>query len=449
MSAKVPHSNRVRPVAGSTVPAQMLRRAIAASLVASVLEWFDFIIYGMFAVVIGRLFFPTESAAASLLLSFATFGVGFAMRPLGGVLLGLYGDRVGRNKALALTVTLMAAGTACMAVLPGYAAIGVAAPVLMVLARIVQGFSAGGAFASGTTILIEFAPANRRGLYGSLQAVAAAAAIAGGALAAWLITANLTPAALDAWGWRVPFLIGVLSGPIGWYIHARVDDSPEFRAWLQARRATAPATVGASLGELFRRYPRELVSTMGVVIVNTVALYIVLFFIPAFAEQHFGLAGAGVTLSTFIASLITLAVCPLSGWLSDVYGRKAVFLTGVVFSVCAAWFLYRHFLAAPSFTTLLAAQTGVAFFLGVTWGPQSTAVTEAFPVGVRSTGAAIAYNVAVLLFGGLAPLLNTWLVKATGNVMVPVYYVLIAAVIGFVGAAWLPRICGRSVVQAA
>ena len=182
------------------VPPAMLRRVVIASVLGNALEWFDFAIFGLFAVIISRLFFPADSEFASMLLTLATFGVGFAVRPLGGVVLGLYGDRVGRKKALSLTILLMAAGTGLMGVLPTYAAIGIAAPVLMVLARLIQGFSTGGEFSGATTMLIEFAPRRLRGFYGSFQMCSQALAFSCGALVAYLLTGHLTPESLDAWG---------------------------------------------------------------------------------------------------------------------------------------------------------------------------------------------------------------------------------------------------------
>src|SRR3546814_822120 len=187
----------------------MIRRASVASVIGNALAWFDFAIYGLFAVVISKLFFPAHNDYSSLLLALATFGVGFAVRPLGGVLLGLYGDRMGRKKALSLPILLMAAGTGLIGILPTYAAIGIAAPIILVLLRLVQGFSAGGEFSGATTMLIEFVPEHRRGFYGSFQMCSQALALSCGALTAYLLTVNLSAAALESWGWRIPFLFGI------------------------------------------------------------------------------------------------------------------------------------------------------------------------------------------------------------------------------------------------
>jgi MFS family permease len=428
------------------VSPRMMRRVVAASVIGNALEWFDFAIFGLFAVVISRLFFPAHSDFASLLLALATFGVGFAMRPLGGVVLGLYGDRVGRKKALSLTILLMAIGTGMMGILPTYEAIGIAAPLLMVLARLIQGFSTGGEFSGATTMLIEFAPEHRRGFYGSFQMCSQALAFSCGALAAYLLTAHLSPHDLDAWGWRIPFLFGILVGPVGWIIRARIDESPEFVAYMRDKAGKAQAgrdSVRSSFASLFRDYPREMLATLCICVVGTVSAYVFVFFMPIFAKRQLGMPIADVNLATFVGTAVLLVCCPLAGHLSDRYGRKAVYLPGMIAYGIAGYFLFRHFVQSPSFESLLLAQVLISFFMSFFWGPTPITLTEVFPVGVRSTGASITYNVAVLVFGGLAPLFNTWLVKATGSNMAPIYYVMASVLIGLVGALLLPGTAAR------
>ncbi len=426
------------------VPPAMLRRVVIASVLGNALEWFDFAIFGLFAVIISRLFFPADSEFASMLLTLATFGVGFAVRPLGGVVLGLYGDRVGRKKALSLTILLMAAGTGLMGVLPTYAAIGIAAPVLMVLARLIQGFSTGGEFSGATTMLIEFAPRRLRGFYGSFQMCSQALAFSCDALVAYLLTGHLTPESLDAWGWRLPFLFGIIIGPVGWLIRIHLDESPEFRAYARNRPQTVRPGIRSSLVDLFGDHPREILSSMGVCIVGTVSAYVFVFFMPIFAKKQMGLAVADVNLATFFATAVLLVCCPLSGYLSDRFGRRAVLLPGIVAYGVAAYVLFAHFVLAPSYESFLLAQVVIALCMSFFWGPTPIVMTEVFPVGVRSTGASITYNVAVLLFGGLAPLYNTWLVEATGSDMAPIYYVMVSVVIGLAGALALPALHARS-----
>jgi len=212
---------------------------IAAAVIGNALEWYDFIVFGFFAVIIARLFFPSDSQYASLLLTTATFGVGFFMRPVGGIVLGIYADRRGRKAALLMVIALMTVSTAMIAFAPTYAAIGVGAPLIIVLARLLQGFSAGGEFASATAFLMESAPAQRRGFYGSWQMVGQGLAVLIGAILGTVLTRSLTPGALDSWGWRMPFLFGLIIGPLGLYIRRNLDETSAF---LQSSQSAAGQT---------------------------------------------------------------------------------------------------------------------------------------------------------------------------------------------------------------
>ncbi|BDD91315.1 MFS transporter [Pandoraea sp. NE5] len=416
----------------------MVRKVVIASVLGNAFEWFDFAIYGLFAVMIAKLFFPSGNEFASMLLTLATFGVGFAVRPLGGVLLGLYGDRVGRKKALSLTIVLMAVGTGMIGILPTHEAIGIAAPILMVLARLIQGFSVGGEFSGATTMLVEFAPANRRGFFGSFQMCSQALAFSLGALVAYLLTVNLAPHDLESWGWRLPFLLGILIGPVGWLIRSNVDESPEFLNYANDVKRGKIQRVNTPLRTVFRDYPRAVFGTLGISVVGTVSAYVFVFFLPIFAKKQLGMSAADVNLSTFIATLVILVFCPLAGYLSDRYGRKAVLLPAIIAYGVASYVLFKHFVTLPSLGSLLAVQIGVSFFMSFFWGPTPIVLTEVFPVSVRSTGAAVTYNLAVLVFGGLAPFLNTWLVHVTGSNLAPIYYVLTSVVVGLAGVLVLP-----------
>lgn len=424
---------------GARVPAPaMVRKVVIASVLGNAFEWFDFAIYGLFAVMIAKLYFPSGNEFASLLLTLATFGVGFAVRPLGGVLLGLYGDRVGRKKALSLTIVLMSVGTGMIGILPTHEAIGLAAPILMVLARLIQGFSVGGEFSGATTMLVEFAPVNRRGFYGSFQMCSQALAFSIGALVAYLLTVNLTPHDLESWGWRLPFLFGILIGPVGWLIRSTVDESPEFIAYANDIQRGTVKRVNTPLRAVFRDHARAVLGTLGVSIVGTVSAYVFVFFLPIFAKKQLGMAASDVNLSTFIGTLIILAVCPLAGYLSDRFSRKSVMLPAIVAYGIASYVLFRQLVNVPTFGSLLAVQVGVSFLMSFFWGPTPVVLTEVFPVSVRSTGAAVTYNLAVLIFGGLAPFVNTWLVHATGSNLAPIYYVQLSVLIGIAGVLVLP-----------
>ncbi len=377
------------------------------------------------------MFFPTQSEFASLLLTMATFGVGFFMRPVGGIVLGLYADRKGRKAALQLIIGLMTLSMAMIAFAPPYAAIGVAAPLLMVLARFLQGFATGGEFASATSFLVEAAPAGRRGYYGSLQMVGQSLAALTGALAAALVTRGLTPEQVDSWGWRLPFMFGLIIGPVGLYIRRHLEET---EAFLEARRT--PSAVPPAGRSLAAHADRMLVS-FGLVICATIAYYVVLVYMPTFARTQLGIPLADAFTAQVIGLLCLTAVIPLCGALSDRVGRKPVLLAATVALFVLLLPLFHWVLASPTLTRLAVMQGVLCSVVGVYFGPISTALAEQFPTGFRSTGLAIAYNFAVMLFGGFAQFIVTWLIQVTGSSLAPAYYVMFGAAVGLTASLFL------------
>jgi MFS transporter, MHS family, proline/betaine transporter len=417
----------------------MIRRVVLASVVGNAFEWFDFVIYGVFATTIAKLYFPAADALSSLSLTLATFGVGFAVRPLGGVLLSMYGDRVGRRQALLLTITLMALGTGMIGLMPTYAAIGLGAPILIMVARMIQGISAGAEFSVATTILVEFAPARCRGFLGSFQMCAQALATSCGAAVSWWLSSHLDSAQFESWGWRLPFLWGVLVGPVGWVIRTTIDESPEFLAYVRSIARAPKHASDVSVKRLLEHHARAVFSGMGFCVVGTVSAFVFNIFLPIFAKQKLGIAASDASYSTFVGTAILVLLCPLTGYLSDRLGRTIILQIGVLGYGLTAWLLFHRFVAHPSFLTLLELQVGVAIFMSFIWGPAPIALTEIFPVGFRSTGMALTYNLSVMIFGGGAPFINTWLVKLTGSNLVPIYYVAFSVVIGFAGVCLMPK----------
>lgn len=411
------------------VSANMRRRVVIASVLGNAFEWFDFAIYGMFAALISKLYFPAADHGTSLLMGLATFGVAFAVRPIGGLVLGMYADRHGRRRALSLMILMMAGGTAMIGVLPTYASIGMAASVLMLIARLIQGFSVGGEYASASAMLVEFAPKGRRGLYGSFQMCSQSLAFSAGAGVVYLLSSNLAAADLESWGWRLPFLFGVLIGPIGYYLRTQVDETPEFRRF-QDQRIKPERT---NLRTLFTRYPRELIGSFCLVVTGTASNYVMLLYLPIYAVRELGLSMGDAQLSSALAGALLLALCPISGALSDKLSRRALILPATVAFGVVTWVMLARILQNPSFSTLLQAQLLAAACMGFMWGPAPALTTEILPVNLRSTGVSLSYNLAVMLFGGLAPFINTALIQYTGNRMVPAYYVAVAVVIGLGG----------------
>jgi MHS family proline/betaine transporter-like MFS transporter len=414
-----------------TIAPRARRRAIVSSVIGNGLEWFDFGIFSSFSIIISRLMFPPQDGAAMLMVAFATFGVAFVVRPVGGVLFGMYADRAGRKAALSAIILMMSAGTLLIGLTPSYATIGIAASVMIVGARILQGFSAGGEFASATAMLLEYSPPGRRNLIGSFQACSQALSFALGGAIAYLLLHNLTPASLHAWGWRLPFLFGSLIGPIGYYIRSRVDESPEFVASLNQKRSAPHHRL--SLLEIVQRYPRQLFATLGIVAVCTTSAYVGLIYIPLFASAQLGLDAGTGQFGMLAGALVLLVMCPFTGYLSDRYGRRRVMVPAMLLYGALAWPLLASLVNAPSAAALIRFELISAFLTSFFWGPSATALAEAFPVQIRSTGMAIVYNLGAMCFGGLAPLIITWLTKLTGDRLASAWYIAASVVLGTIG----------------
>jgi MFS family permease len=402
-----------------------IRRATIASVIGNGLEWFDFLIYAFFAKTIGQHFFPADTPTASLLLTYATFAIGFVVRPLGGTLLGLYADRAGRQKALSLLILMMAGGTLIVGLTPGYATIGLAAPLLIVAARILQGLSVGGEFASAASMLVELAPPGRKMFYGSFQMASQGLALLIASLFGLVLSETMSEAALEDWGWRIPFLAGALIGPVGFYIRRRCVESPEFEA-LRAEGATL--STEAFLPALAVRW-RAILCGIGIIAVGTALNYLWHSYTPTYVTQQLHLPREAALAGSSVAGLVAIVVYPLSGLLADRIGAYRQFFIVVTAFVFCAYPIYAYVGAAPSVERLLVSQLAATVFLGLMSGPHPGMLAGLFPTGSRSTGVALSYNLAVTIFGGLAPLTVTWLIDTTGDPMMPAWFQIIAALI--------------------
>ena len=402
-----------------STPAVSKTRQVIAAVIGNALEWYDFIIYGFLASFIARQFFPGSDEYTSLLMALATFGVGFFMRPVGGVLLGIYSDRKGRKAAMLLIIQLMTLAIAIIVFTPGYAAIGLGAPLLVVVARMLQGFATGGEYASATAYLVESAPPHRKGLYGSWQLVGQCLAVFSGAAMAAAVTHFFTPQALEQWGWRLPFVIGLLIGPLGLWIRKYMDEP---QAFVEARKQVRGA--GPGLLQVVRDQRRGILVSMGLACGGTVSFYVLLVNMPTFAHNNLGLPLDQVLLVQMLAVALMTLVIPLAGALSDRHGRRPVLMAFTLAFFVMVYPLYAWVVAAPSIERLLVMQLLLCSAIGGSFGPAPTALAEQFPIEVRSTGVSVAYNVAVMLFGGFAPLVVTWLSKALATPVAPAFYVL-------------------------
>jgi MFS family permease len=404
---------------------------VLAAVIGNALEWYDFVVFGFLTAIISRLFFPAESEYASLLLTTATFGVGFFMRPVGAIVLGVYADNKGRKAALQLIIGLMTLAMAMIAFAPPYAAIGVGGPIIIVFARLLQGFATGGEFASATSFLVEAAPPHRRGLFGSLQMVGQSVAALGGAVSGALVTRGLAPEQIDSWGWRLPFIVGLLIGPVGIWIRRNLTETDEY---LNARHSTGARI---STAALLAGHLRSVFVTFGLVISGTITYYVVLVYMPTFAKTQLHIPLTDAFIAQVIGLLCLTAVIPVFGWLSDHIGFKPIIIAALFGYLVFLYPLFSWVYANPTLTNLSIMQACLCSMIGVLFGPISTALAEQFSAGVRSTGLAIAYNFAVMIFGGFAQFFVTWLIKVTGSPIAPAYYVMAGALVGLVASLFL------------
>ncbi|MBV9153466.1 MAG: MFS transporter [Alphaproteobacteria bacterium] len=398
------------------------RRAITAGVIGNVLEWYDFGVYGYLVPTISTLFFPRDNPLVSLLLTFAVFGVGFVMRPVGSILFGIYGDRHGRRKALSLVIFVMAIATFAMGLLPTYAQAGVLGPALLVVVRLFQGLSVGGEFGGSTAYIVEFAPAGRRGFLGSFQLVGVAGGFLLGSLTAALFISSLSEPDRLAWGWRLPFLFGIVVGIVGWYLRWRIDDTPKFTE-LEERNAVS----AAPLTEAFRDHPWETFLGFGTTLHNTVAYYIALIFMGSYMINVAKLPQKTVLWIGTFCLAVFVVLLPLMGWLSDKIGRKPLLMFSCIAYVVLG---YPFFLMAGSGSLALAivAQLLMVVLYAPYAGTCPSFYTEIFPTRVRYTALSVGYNIAVAIFGGFAPFIATFLVDQTGSAQAPAFYVIAAAV---------------------
>jgi MFS transporter, MHS family, proline/betaine transporter len=404
-------------------------RAVVAASIGNALEWFDFVVYGFFAVTMAKLFFPTGNETVSLLLTLATFGVPYFMRPLGAVVLGSYADIHGRKAALMLTIGLMMVGTAIIAAAPTFSSVGLLAPILIVSARMVQGFSAGGEFGSATAFLAEQNP-ERRGFFASWQfASQGLTTILATAFGATLAT-TLTTEQMDSWGWRVPFIFGLLIGPVAYYIRRQLDETVEFRSALTSK---------APLREALSDSKTRLVIAFGTVVLCTVATYTVLF-MPTYATRNLGLPVSGSYLASLLTGAIQLVLIPVVGALSDRHGRLPIAFAAAIAILLAIYPMFAWLAAAPTLQTLLIVQAIIGVLAAGYLGGLPALMSELFPTRMRTTGLAISYSFGVATFGGFAPFINAWLIEVTGSKLAPSFYLMLAAAISLAALVAARRI---------
>lgn len=415
-------------------------RGVLASTLGNVLEWYDFVVFGFLSIIIAKQFFPSDSEYAALMLTTATFGAGFVVRPLGGILLGRYADRKGRKAGLTLVIAMMTLAAAMIALTPSFQQIGLIAPAIVLCARLLQGISAGGEFGTATAMLIEYAPKGRRNFYGSwqmfAQALGALLAVAMGSA----LTHLFTKEALDSWAWRIPFFFGLLIGPVGFYIRRSL---PETEAFQQLdKRIRIP------LGQVFSEYPRELFIATALSAALNVMSYVIITYLPIYTVQNLHMP-LTLPFNVLIASvLLRVLTIPLFGYMADRLGGKRIICGSLFLFLIVLYPAYYWIVSAPSMASIMTVELVFALLIGASNSPIPAAIAGLFPTEVRSTGLAISYNIAASVFGGFSPFVLTWLLHVTGDSLMPAHYCAIFFALGLAGALMLsdsePRIKGLS-----
>lgn len=403
-----------------------MRRVAFSVLVGTTIEWYDFILYGLAAaLVFAPLFFPGADPVAATLLAFSTFAVGFFARPFGAVVLGHFGDRIGRKRILVLSLSMMGVATFLIGLLPTYATIGVAAPIILVLLRLLQGFSVGGEWGGAVLTAVEFSSPAKRGFYGSLPQVGVPAGLLL-ATGVFLAVRQLPEEAFLSWGWRVPFLVSILLVGVGLFVRFKLTDTPVFE---QAKRTREVARI--PLVEAIRTYPRQIALATGSIISTGAYFYIVNTYALSYAETEQTVGGNVLLVAVLVSALVTVLALPFFGALAQRLGRRRMILVGL--AGMSLW-IFPTFLAIDSGNVLLVLGAYVvgALLFSVSYGPQATFITELFDARVRFSAASVSFQLGVMLGGAIAPLVATALLAATGTSMSVAGYVAAVSILSLV-----------------
>jgi MFS family permease len=415
------------PIEQIEVSPQTLRRAIGASAIGNATEWFDYGIYAYGVVYISAALFPGEAEEATL-FALATFAISFLVRPLGGLFWGPLGDRIGRKSVLALTILMMSGATLAVGLLPSFDTIGWWAPALLIILRMIQGFSTGGEYGGAATFMAEYSPDNKRGFCGSFLEFGTLAGFSLGAFLMLGFSYTLGDEAMFAWGWRLPFLVAAPLGLIGLYLRSRMEDTPVFRELEETNQVEEHAT--AALKDLFADYWRPILKLGGLVVALNVVNYVLLAYMPTYMNVELGMSSNASLLVPLLGMLSMMVFLPFAGAISDRVGRKPMW-----------WFSLTGLLvmAIPMFQLMGTGPAGALIgfaVLGILYVPQLATISATFPAmfptHVRYCGMAIGYNVSTSLFGGTAPAANDWLIGATGSTLVPAFYMMASCVVGAV-----------------
>ncbi|HUA55848.1 MAG TPA: MFS transporter [Candidatus Sulfotelmatobacter sp.] len=407
-----------------------LPNVIVAATIGNVLEWFDFLVYGFFAATLAEVFFPTRNPTMSLLITFGAFGLSYVARPLGAAVIGTYTDRAGRKAGLTLSIALMMTGTTLMVVTPGYATIGIAAPIIITVARLLQGFSVGGEFGSAVAFLAEHG-GKRKGYSASWQWSTTGIVSVIVSLFGFTLTKELSHEQLVDWGWRIPWVFGLLIGPAGLYIRSRIAETHDF---IEAEK---PPTV--PIGDLLRRQPVAVLLALGASIVSNSSYYLLLY-VPTYGVKTLHLPAYTGFAATLVGGIILAVFSVIAGhWSDSTTPRTRIMLvTGWLFLLCA-YPAFWLMVAYPSLATAMFAVGLLNLIKAGYSGVLPALLAEQFPVETRAVGVAFSYSISVTIFGGFAPFIATWLIAQTGDPLSPSYYLMATALLSIVSLAAIRR----------
>jgi MHS family proline/betaine transporter-like MFS transporter len=407
-----------------------LRRVIVAATIGNVLEWFDFLVYGFFAVTIAEVFFPASDPTVSLLITFGTFGLAYVVRPLGAIFIGTYTDRAGRKAGLTLSIGLMLIGTTLMVITPGYATIGIAAPIIITIARVLQGFSVGGEFGSAVAFLVEHG-GERRGFSASWQWATTGIVSVIVSLFGLTLTTLLSHEQLIDWGWRIPYVFGLLVGPAGLYIRSRIAETPDFLA------AEKPPTV--PIGDLLRRHPVSLLLAFGAAIVSNSSYYLLLY-VPTYGVKTLHLPAYTGFAATLLGGIILGVFSVIAGhWSDKIVPRSRIMLIAAWLFLLTAYPCFWLMDAYPSLATAVFAVGFLNLVKAGYSGVLPSVLSEQFPVETRAVGVSLSFSMSVTIFGGFAPFVATWLIAQTGDPLSPSYYLMATALLSIIALMAIQR----------
>ena len=413
------------------VDGDMLKRAVGAAALGNAMEWFDFGVYSYLAVTLGKVFFPGGNAAAQLLATFGAFAAAFLVRPVGGMVFGPLGDKIGRQKVLAITMIMMSIGTFCIGIIPSYESIGIFAPVLLLVARLVQGFSTGGEYGGAATFIAEYSTDKRRGFMGSFLEFGTLGGYLLGAGLVTAMTAGISEEALLSWGWRVPFFIAAPLGLFGLYVRLKLEETPAFQKHMEKQEALEHSKPRLNLFQMLSKYRAQMLKCIGLVLLFNVSNYMLTSYMPSYLTGILGLSELSSLLLVLVVMFVMMPLTLFWGHWNDRLGRRPVIWAGAIGLII---------MAIPCMMMIGSGNMLLVFLgliiLGIIHtcfsGSMPATLPALFPTDIRYSALAIGFNLSVSLFGGTTPLITTWLVSTTHNLMMPAYYLMGAGVIGVI-----------------